>query len=40
MRVRLIQLALGVDLRSDEAMRAFISTRPFVALRPTLNDSK
>lgn len=33
-RVRLIKPVLGVDLRSDSAMREFISTRPFVALRP------
>jgi len=34
-RVRLIGRALGADLHSDAAMREFISTRPFVGLRPT-----
>jgi deazaflavin-dependent oxidoreductase (nitroreductase family) len=33
-RVRLVKRALGVDLRSDTAMRDFLSTRPLVALRP------
>ncbi|HEU5037860.1 MAG TPA: nitroreductase family deazaflavin-dependent oxidoreductase [Nocardioides sp.] len=33
-RVRLIRRALGVDLRSDTAIRQFVSSRPFVALRP------
>ena len=33
-RVRLIKRVLDVDLRSDSEMREFLSTRPFVALRP------
>ena len=39
-RVRLIRRALGVDLRSDDAMREFISTRPFVALRPATSPAQ
>lgn len=39
-RVRLIRRALGVDLRSDDAMREFISTRPFVALRPATSPTQ
>jgi len=34
-RVRMIRRVLGADLGSDAAMREFISTRPFVALRPS-----
>lgn len=33
-RVRMVRRALGVDLRSDAAMREFLSTRPLVGLRP------
>jgi len=33
-RSRLISRVLGVDLHADAAVREFISTRPFVALRP------
>jgi deazaflavin-dependent oxidoreductase (nitroreductase family) len=33
-RVRLIRRVLAVDLHSDTATREFISTRPFVGLRP------
>ncbi|MCP3422221.1 nitroreductase family deazaflavin-dependent oxidoreductase [Nocardioides pinisoli] len=33
-RVRLISRVLGVDLRSDQQLRDYLSTRPFVALRP------
>ena len=33
-RVPIIRRVLGVDLRSDTAIREFVSTRPFVALRP------
>ena len=33
-RLRLMSRALGVDLRSDTAMRDYFSTRPFVAFRP------
>jgi deazaflavin-dependent oxidoreductase (nitroreductase family) len=35
-RVLVVKQALGVDLRSDAAMREFVGTRPFVALKPTL----
>ena len=34
-RVRLIRRVLGVNLHSDAAMRDYLSTRPFVGLRPT-----
>jgi deazaflavin-dependent oxidoreductase (nitroreductase family) len=33
-RVRIIGQVLGLDLGSDEEMRDFVHTRPFVALRP------
>jgi deazaflavin-dependent oxidoreductase (nitroreductase family) len=34
LRVRLMSRVLGVDLRSDAAMREYFRTRPFVAFRP------
>jgi hypothetical protein len=34
LRVRLVRRALGVDLRSDAAMREFLTSRPCVAFRP------
>jgi deazaflavin-dependent oxidoreductase (nitroreductase family) len=37
-RVLVIRQALGVDLRSDAEMREFLSTRPFVALRPAATE--
>lgn len=33
-RLRVVGLALGVDLRTDDDLRTFVSTRPLVALRP------
>jgi len=33
-RVRMVRGVLGVDLRSDAAMREFLATRPLVGLRP------
>jgi deazaflavin-dependent oxidoreductase (nitroreductase family) len=33
-RLRMVKLAFGVDLRSDDTLREFVRTRPFVALRP------
>jgi deazaflavin-dependent oxidoreductase (nitroreductase family) len=38
LRLRMIELAFGVDLRSDDALREFVRTRPFVALRPRSNE--
>lgn len=38
LRMRMVELAFGVDLRSDEALREFVRTRPFVALRPDSNE--
>lgn len=35
-RLRIVKLAFGVDLRPDDALREFVRTRPFVALRPRI----
>ena len=39
-RLRMIKLAFGVDLRSDDVLREFVRTRPFVALRPRSTERK
>jgi deazaflavin-dependent oxidoreductase (nitroreductase family) len=39
-RLRLVSLALGIDLRTDDDLRAFVSTRPFVALRRTPTERR
>jgi hypothetical protein len=36
----MVKLAFGVDLRSDDALREFVRTRPFVALRPRSTERK
>jgi deazaflavin-dependent oxidoreductase (nitroreductase family) len=39
-RLRMVKLAFGVDLRSDDTLREFVRTRPFVALRPLSTGRK
>jgi deazaflavin-dependent oxidoreductase (nitroreductase family) len=39
-RLRMVELAFGVDLRSDDALSEFVRTRPFVALRPRSPERK
>lgn len=40
LRLRMVKLAFGADLRSDDALREFVKARPFVALRPRSPERK
>lgn len=40
LRLRMVKLAFGVDLDSDDVLREFVRTRPLVALRPRSPERK
>ena len=39
-RARMVQAALGLDIRSDTVVRDLVRTRPFVAFRPRSDDTR